>query len=195
MTEEISTIEAHRQMTHRRARRLEITKGMSRKEIIDRVNKSVDKRNQKKANPILKLSNLADLKENDLERLTALMLGRQGYDVERNVWIRGKSDERYDIDIYAEKQKWLGIVRGYSLIAEIKNSEIGIDSIISYKLIFEDISSRLKMNQCMMVTNKSFTSEARKYAEDFEINILDREELTKKLEENGLIWLTKEEEK
>jgi len=157
--------------------------------------KIFDKRNQKRANPILKLSNLADLKENDLERLTALMLGRQGYDVERNVWIRGKSDERYDIDIYAEKQKWLGIVRGYSLIAEIKNSEIGIDSIISYKLIFEDISSRLKMNQCMMVTNKSFTSEARKYAEDFEINILDREELTKKLEENGLIWLTKKEEK
>lgn len=153
-----------------------------------------DKRSKERANPILRPSNLADLKENDLERLTALLLERQGYDVERNVWIRGKSDERYKIDIYAEKQKWLGIVRGNSLIAEIKNCDMGLDAIMSYRIICEDISSRLKMDQYMMVTNKFFTPEARKYAEKFEIKILDREELTKKLEETGLIRLTEKEE-
>ncbi len=154
----------------------------------------LDKRKQKKGNPILKSSNIDGLKENDLERLTALMLGRQGYHVERNVWIRGKSNERYEIDIYAEKQKWLGITRGYSLVAEIKNSEIDIDLIISHKLIFDDISSRLKINQYMIVTNKSFTPEARKYAEDFEIKILGREELIKQLKETGLVWSKEKEE-
>ncbi|GAH48686.1 unnamed protein product, partial [marine sediment metagenome] len=122
--------------------------------------KILDKRDQKKANPILKSSNIEGLEENSLERVIAVMLERQGYDVERNVWIRGKSDERYDIDIYAEKTKWLGITRGYSLIAEIKNCDISLDVIMSYRIICEDISSRLKMDRYMMVTNKSFSSEA-----------------------------------
>ena len=128
------------------------------------------------------------LKENDLGHLTALMLEKQGYRIERNVWIRGKSNKRYEVDIYAEKQKWLGIARGYSLIVRIKNSEIDIDSIRSYKFICDDISSRLKMNQYMMITSKSFTAKAKKYAEDFRIKILDGEELAKQLKEAGLMW-------
>jgi len=46
-TGEMSTIEAHRKLTHRRARRLEITKGTSRGERIRRVNKVWTKRERK----------------------------------------------------------------------------------------------------------------------------------------------------
>ncbi len=47
MPEEMSTIEAHRKMTHRRARRLKITKGVPRKERIDRVNQTLTKKEEK----------------------------------------------------------------------------------------------------------------------------------------------------
>jgi len=73
------------------------------------------------------------------------------------------------------------------LIAEIENCDIGLDAIMSYRIICEDISSRLKMDRYMMITNKSFSIEAKEYAEEFEIKILDREELTKELKENGLV--------
>ncbi len=43
MTEEMSTIEAHRKMAHRQARRLEITKGIPRGERIRRVNQMLTK--------------------------------------------------------------------------------------------------------------------------------------------------------
>lgn len=129
------------------------------------------------------------MNKKELETLTARLLSVKGFDVETNVWVRGKFKRHYEIDIYAEKPKWLGLRRGYSMIVECKAAKEKIESDIvrKYALIFEDISRRIRIDRFLVVTNSTFTDEAKRYADSMNISLMDCHELTKQLMEYRLL--------
>lgn len=132
---------------------------------------------------------LSKLTEPELVTVVATLLRKMGYDVERDRWVMGSSGTRYEVDIYAEKQKLLGLRRGYSMLVECKigSSDITVEALRRLHFIFEDINSRITIDKLQVVTNSSFTHEAKEYAALAKIELVDGELLRKRLEEHEIM--------
>jgi hypothetical protein len=147
--------------------------------------KKVVKKINKIEGPIYNVSNIGELEENDLENLTALMYKKRGYHVEREVFVKGISNQ-YLIDLYAEKNKY-GFFKVDSLIAEIKNSRIGVNEVKNFLVICQDIMSKINVKKCYLITNKIFTQNALDYAKKYDIKTMDQKELVEELKVSGLV--------
>lgn len=121
---------------------------------------------------------VSNLIEDDLELVVASLLRSSGFDVERQVSIKGESGTRHEVDIYAEKGKLLSLFGGHSLIAEVKVGTVPRETLEGQYAVFEDISKRNKMDRLMVVTNDKFADDALQYADSKGISLLDRKALS-----------------